>query len=170
MQIANCNALAAPTLCPFSPSRNDALAHGRSTSFSTADVPSTSAPGFLLSTSTCLNWELCPGTVLLLQRIPALLILYKLIPQIRNWKEALFTGHFGPMGVGAVFVSTLALYMLPTPEYPLQAQEDLLALTLQPTVTFAVWGSIIIRVSFLFSFIHWHIWVPKTAYMKSHTN
>jgi len=71
--------------------------------------------------------------------------LYKWIPQIRNWKEALFTGHFGPMGVGAVFVSTLALHMLPAPNYPPQTQEDLLALTLQPIVTFVVLGSIIIH-------------------------
>ncbi|KIL62106.1 hypothetical protein M378DRAFT_187418 [Amanita muscaria Koide BX008] len=87
---------------------------------------------------------LCIG-ILALRRIPALLILYKWIPEIRDWKEALFTGHFGPMGVGAVFVSTLAVHKLPVPTYPPETQEDLLALTLQPIVTFVVLGSIIIH-------------------------
>jgi len=30
-----------------------------------------------------------------LRRIPAVLMLYKWIPEISNWKEALFCGHFG---------------------------------------------------------------------------
>ena len=29
------------------------------------------------------------------RRIPALLALYKLVPEIKTWKEALFIGHFG---------------------------------------------------------------------------
>lgn len=29
------------------------------------------------------------------RRIPALLALYKWVPEIKTWKEALFTGHFG---------------------------------------------------------------------------
>ena len=49
------------------------------------------------------------------------------------------------MGVGAVFVSTLALSRLPTPQNPPQTQLDLLALTLQVIVAFVVLGSIFIR-------------------------
>ncbi|KAF3342625.1 hypothetical protein VD0002_g10123 [Verticillium dahliae] len=42
--------------------------------------------------------------VLLFRRIPAIMITYKLMPHsIRNWKEALFVGYFGPIGVGAAF-------------------------------------------------------------------
>lgn len=37
---------------------------------------------------------LCSG-ILGLRRIPAVLMLYKWIPEIENWKEALFCGHFG---------------------------------------------------------------------------
>lgn len=37
---------------------------------------------------------LCIG-VLFLRRIPAILALYKLVPEISSWKEALFCGHFG---------------------------------------------------------------------------
>ena len=29
------------------------------------------------------------------RRIPALLALYKWVPEIKTWQEALFTGHFG---------------------------------------------------------------------------
>ncbi|KAI1365127.1 Cation/H+ exchanger [Xylaria arbuscula] len=42
--------------------------------------------------------------VLLFRRIPALLITYKAMPSsVKSWKEALFMGHFGPIGVGAVY-------------------------------------------------------------------
>ena len=86
--------------------------------------------------------------ILFARRIPALLMLYKWIPEIRDWREALFTGHFGPMGVGAIFVSTLALHKLPSPKYPPETQQDYLALMLQPIVTFVILGSIVIRASF----------------------
>ena len=33
--------------------------------------------------------------ILFLRRIPAILALYKWVPEILNWKEALFCGHFG---------------------------------------------------------------------------
>lgn len=65
--------------------------------------------------------------ILAMRRIPSLVLLYKFVPDIHNFKEALFCGHFGtsrigvslshfqpnisslsgPMGVGAIFISTL---------------------------------------------------------------
>jgi NhaP-type Na+/H+ or K+/H+ antiporter len=33
--------------------------------------------------------------ILVLRRIPPLLVLYKFIPEIASWREALFSGHFG---------------------------------------------------------------------------
>ncbi|KAK0480482.1 Cation/H+ exchanger [Armillaria luteobubalina] len=83
--------------------------------------------------------------ILALRRIPSILLLYKWIPEIRTWREALFSGHFGPMGVGAVFISTLALTELPEPHNPPESQQELLAATLQPIVSFVVLGSIIIH-------------------------
>ncbi|KAJ6481499.1 Sodium/hydrogen exchanger family-domain-containing protein [Mycena vitilis] len=83
--------------------------------------------------------------ILALRRIPSVLLLYRWVPEIRTWREALFTGHFGPMGVGAVFVSTLALSRLPAPHDPPQNQQELLAATLQPIVAFVVLGSIVIH-------------------------
>lgn len=49
------------------------------------------------------------------------------------------------MGVGAVFVSTLALSKLPTPHSPPENQQEYLAATLQTIVSFVVLGSILIR-------------------------
>ncbi|RDX48056.1 hypothetical protein OH76DRAFT_1484240 [Lentinus brumalis] len=83
--------------------------------------------------------------VMFLRRIPPLLMLYKWVPEIGSWKEALFSGHFGPMGVGAIFISTLAVTELPTPQSPPQNQAELLAATLQTIVSFVVLGSIIIH-------------------------
>ena len=37
--------------------------------------------------------------VLLLRRIPSVLLLYKWVPEISGWKEALICGHFGPVSV-----------------------------------------------------------------------
>lgn len=53
------------------------------------------------------------------------------------------------MGVGAVFVSTLALSELPTPHSPPQNQQELLAASLQTIVSFMVLGSIIVRESIM---------------------
>ncbi|KAI0070725.1 Sodium/hydrogen exchanger [Panus rudis PR-1116 ss-1] len=83
--------------------------------------------------------------ILALRRIPAMLLLYRWVPEISGWKEALFSGHFGPMGVGAVFISTLAVERLPKPESPPRNQEEYLAATLQTIVSFVVLGSILIR-------------------------
>jgi NhaP-type Na+/H+ or K+/H+ antiporter len=46
--------------------------------------------------------------VLFLRRVPALLIMKPLIPQVRRWDEALFMGWFGPIGVGALHFALLA--------------------------------------------------------------
>ncbi|CCK67980.1 Nha1p KNAG_0A02910 [Huiozyma naganishii CBS 8797] len=46
--------------------------------------------------------------VIFLRRIPAVLILRPFIPDIKSWREAVFVGHFGPIGVGAVFAAILA--------------------------------------------------------------
>ncbi|KAG2343555.1 Sodium/hydrogen exchanger [Suillus weaverae] len=90
--------------------------------------------------------------ILFLRRIPFLLMVYKFVPEITSWKEALFSGHFGEqlqssksMGVGAVFVSSLALTRLPTPEHPPADQAQYLAATIQPIVSFVVLGSIIVH-------------------------
>lgn len=54
--------------------------------------------------------------VLLLRRLPVVLALHswRLIPDVKTWKEALFCGHFGPMGVGALFLAIEARAHLET--------------------------------------------------------
>jgi NhaP-type Na+/H+ or K+/H+ antiporter len=81
--------------------------------------------------------------ILALRRIPSLLILYKWMPEVSNWREALFCGHFGPIGVGAVFISVLAQSRLEAPHNPPSSQQDVLAIALQPIVSFVVLGSIV---------------------------
>lgn len=46
--------------------------------------------------------------VLFFRRIPIMLLLKPVIPDVKTWREALFAGHFGPIGVGAIFVAILA--------------------------------------------------------------
>lgn len=52
--------------------------------------------------------------VILFKRIPILLALKPFIPDIKTWREALFAGHFGPIGVGAIFAALLARAELET--------------------------------------------------------
>ncbi|KAH9935583.1 Sodium/hydrogen exchanger family-domain-containing protein [Fomitopsis serialis] len=77
--------------------------------------------------------------ILIVRRIPPLLLFFKWVPEIANWREAMFSGHF------AVFVSTLAATRLPTPHNPPENQAELLAATVQTVVSFVVLGSIIIH-------------------------
>ncbi|KAI1951370.1 Na+/H+ antiporter [Ophidiomyces ophidiicola] len=52
--------------------------------------------------------------VILFRRIPIMLLLKPMIPDIKTWREALFAGHFGPIGVGAIFACILARAELET--------------------------------------------------------
>ena len=53
------------------------------------------------------------GLLLAFRRLPCMLILYPAIPCICTKKEALFTGWFGPIGVGALYYATLVLQEIP---------------------------------------------------------
>ncbi|TWU72379.1 hypothetical protein ED733_003985 [Metarhizium rileyi] len=90
--------------------------------------------------------------VLLFRRIPIMMALKPFIPDVKNWREALFAGHFGPIGVGAIFVAILAraelehdepvpLGELPPPDSP---HFNLIYLV-WPIVTFLVISSILIH-------------------------
>lgn len=39
--------------------------------------------------------------ILILRRLPIVVALYKWIPDIKTFREAVFSGHFGPIGVGS---------------------------------------------------------------------
>lgn len=46
--------------------------------------------------------------ILLFRRLPIVLLLKPVLPALKTYREASFAGWFGPMGVGAVFLSILA--------------------------------------------------------------
>ncbi|KZV63910.1 hypothetical protein PENSPDRAFT_656941 [Peniophora sp. CONT] len=100
------------------------------------------APEFSISV-----WRLIVIAILVLifRRLPVILLLYKWIPDIKNWREAVFSGHFGPMGVGAIFISTLAAQQLPEPKSPPEGSAEIVAATIQPIVSFMVVVSIVIH-------------------------
>lgn len=90
--------------------------------------------------------------IIFFRRIPVMLLFKPFIPDIKTWREALFAGHFGPIGVGAIFVAILAraeletehtipLAELPPPDSP---HYHLIALV-WPIVTFIVVASIIVH-------------------------
>ncbi len=91
--------------------------------------------------------------VIFFRRIPAMLALKPLIPDVKTWREALFAGHFGPIGVGAIFVailaraeleseSTVPLAVLPTEG---ENEEFLLITVIWPIVCFLVITSILVH-------------------------
>jgi len=89
--------------------------------------------------------------VLLFRRIPIVLALKKAIPAIKTWQEALFCGHFGPMGVGALFLAIEARAMLetgtaePLPKPKPGAEHEKAIALIWPIVTFVVFGSTLVH-------------------------
>ncbi|CAK7905457.1 na(+)/H(+) antiporter [[Candida] anglica] len=93
--------------------------------------------------------------IIFLRRMPAVLALKVVTPDIKSWREALFCGHFGPIGVGAIFAAILArkdleahysteetpLAHLPSEDFP---HYQLLA-TIWPIVCFIILTSIIVH-------------------------
>ncbi|RMZ87017.1 hypothetical protein DV736_g5754, partial [Chaetothyriales sp. CBS 134916] len=90
--------------------------------------------------------------VIFFRRIPAMLLCKPFIPDIKNWREALFAGHFGPIGVGAIFVAILARAELesesttPLAKLPPPGSKDYdLIYLVWPVVTFLVISSILVH-------------------------
>ena len=90
--------------------------------------------------------------VIFFRRIPIMLALKPLVPDITNWREALFAGHFGPIGVGAIFASILSraelennstepLEVLPGPGSP----NYVIIQVIWPITTFLVISSILVH-------------------------
>ncbi|CBF85828.1 hypothetical protein AN1920.2 [Aspergillus nidulans FGSC A4] len=65
--------------------------------------------------------------ILVFRRIPAIMAGYRFMPEIcSNWKEALFMGHFGPIGVGAIAYVEYARRLFPDPG---ESDEEINSLT-----------------------------------------
>lgn len=90
--------------------------------------------------------------VIFFRRIPIMLILKPIIPDVKTWREALFAGHFGPIGVGAIFACILARAELETEStqplavlpHPGEHNYNVIAL-IWPITTFMVISSILVH-------------------------
>ncbi|KAJ9607622.1 hypothetical protein H2200_007700 [Cladophialophora chaetospira] len=108
---------------------------------------------------------LCVVLILLLRRLPAMLALKRFIPDIKtNW-EAIFAGHFGPMGVGALFLAIEARARLetgtsePLPHPGKHHHNQETIETLWPIVCGVVFSSIMVHgFSPLFMSLASHFW------------
>ena len=100
-------------------------------------------------------WRLVVISILVIffRRIPIMMALKPLIPDVKTWREALFAGHFGPIGVGAIFAAILAraeletdttepLAVLPTDP---NSENYLVVLIIWPLTTFLVITSILVH-------------------------
>lgn len=89
--------------------------------------------------------------ILLFRRIPIVLLLKPLIPDIRTYREALFCGHFGPMGLGGLFLVIEARAQLetgesrPLPHPPKHHPNKVAIETVWPVVCFILLGSTFIH-------------------------
>jgi len=90
--------------------------------------------------------------VILFRRMPIMMALKPIIPDVKTWREALFAGHFGPIGVGAIFVAILARAELetesttPLAELPPPGSEYYVLVELiWPITTFLVISSILVH-------------------------
>ncbi|KNE99684.1 hypothetical protein, variant 2 [Puccinia striiformis f. sp. tritici PST-78] len=99
------------------------------------------------STLTLVPWRLVVlgFSIILLRRLPIMIIMQKIVPDLKTNREAVFSGHFGPIGVGALFISTLATAKLPTPQNPPQTSLDILALTTQSLIYLLILFSVLIH-------------------------
>ncbi|RYP78082.1 hypothetical protein DL771_000775 [Monosporascus sp. 5C6A] len=99
-------------------------------------------------------WRLSVMAILVIffRRIPIMLALKPWMPDVKTWREALFAGHFGPIGVGAIFVAILCRaeletgHTIPLAQLPDPSTEyyNVIALV-WPIVTFMVIASIIVH-------------------------
>lgn len=93
--------------------------------------------------------------ILLLRRIPIVYALHKLrlLPKIHTSSEALFAGHFGPMGVGALFLAMEARAQLetdtsipkPDPPSDLPIEKQRAVTLVWPIICFIVLGSTLVH-------------------------
>ena len=91
--------------------------------------------------------------IFLSRRLPIMMGLYRWIPDLRTWREAAMYGHFGPMGITAIFMSALGNEFLhryieshPSPPTGVNYQQlRIVRDTIEPIIAFIVLCSIIIH-------------------------
>ncbi|KAL9124192.1 MAG: hypothetical protein Q9217_006458 [Psora testacea] len=89
--------------------------------------------------------------IILFRRIPIVVAMKRFIPDVRTYREALFCGHFGPMGLGALFLVMEARAQLengtslPEPHPPKHSPHKDAVETIWSVVCFVILGSIMIH-------------------------
>ena len=89
--------------------------------------------------------------ILVLRRIPVILAVKSITPDIKTYREALFCGHFGPMGIGALFLVIEARAKLetgtslPLPHPPKDSPHKSAIETIWPVTCFIILGSIMVH-------------------------
>lgn len=113
-------------------------------------------------TPDCGLWQLSVFLLLILlfRRIPIVLAMKRIIPDIRTYREALFCGHFGPIGVGALFLAIEAKAQLETgtsipksrPDFPTKGElkhglgeKEKAVFLIWPVICFVVLGSTMVH-------------------------
>lgn len=97
-------------------------------------------------------WRLVVFSILTLvcRRLPVVFFVKPLVPDIKTWKEALFVGHFGPIGVCAVYMAFLAKLLLSPDEIEKSLYESntifkTISEIIWPIISFVILSSIIIH-------------------------
>ncbi|KAI7886866.1 Sodium/hydrogen exchanger family-domain-containing protein [Mucor mucedo] len=90
-------------------------------------------------------WRLVAIAILVLffRRLPIVVLLKPVMPAMKTYREAIFSGWFGPMGVGAVFLSIIAKEELET---AYEGKESPVSIrVISPVVLFIVFCSVIVH-------------------------
>lgn len=80
--------------------------------------------------------------VLLLRRLPVVVLMTRIIPAFRNFRQSLFAGWFGPIGVGALFFAEIVLEEIESEpdNFHIRSRE-----IIQPIVMFLVFSSTLVH-------------------------
>ncbi|KAJ2384929.1 Na+/H+ antiporter, partial [Coemansia sp. RSA 2559] len=80
--------------------------------------------------------------VLFLRRLPVVVLLTRITPAFRNYKQSIFAGWFGPIGVGAIFFAEIVLEEIENDpdNYHIRSRE-----IIQPIVMFLIFTSVLVH-------------------------
>ncbi|GAA5795979.1 Sodium/hydrogen exchanger family-domain-containing protein [Helicostylum pulchrum] len=90
-------------------------------------------------------WRLVAIAILVLffRRLPIVVLLKPVMPAMKTYREAIFSGWFGPMGVGAVFLSMIAKEEL---EVAYEGKDSPISIqVISPVVLFIVFCSVLVH-------------------------
>ncbi|KAI9361356.1 Sodium/hydrogen exchanger family-domain-containing protein [Pilaira anomala] len=92
-------------------------------------------------------WRLVVMTILILlfRRLPVFIILKPVMPALKTYREAIFSGWFGPMGVGAVFLAMVAKEEMEEIYHESEEEPPVTIALIKPVVLFIVLSSTLVH-------------------------